>query len=126
MKKTLNLILVIFLALYVLLIVLYKTSVISYAFLNASFYSGVINILNVLASLLAFNYSMNRSNKIFLIFNVGGMILRMFLLLAIILILLKFLNIDKYGFIFNFFILYIVFLAIEVNYFRLKISQKKT
>lgn len=125
MKKALNQVLVVLLCVFVLLFVLLKTGTISSAFLYASFYGGLINILNVLASLFAFNYSLEKGNKTFLLYNMGGMLLRMLLLLAAILILLKFLNIDKYGFIFTFSILYISFLVVEINYFRVKISQLK-
>lgn len=125
MKKALNQVLIVLMCVFVLLFVLFKTGTISSTFLYASFYSALINLANVVASLFAFNYSLEKGNKTFLLYNMGGMLLRILLLLAAILIFLKFLNIDKYGFIFTFSILYISFLVVEINYFRVRISQLK-
>lgn len=124
MKKIINQVLLLFFVSYLTIFVLYKYNVVSYEFLSASFYAGVINALNVTASLLAFNYTLKKSNSSFLIFNMGGMVVRLFLLLAIFLIFLKFLNIDKYGFIFTFFFLYFISLMLEINYFRIKSLRK--
>lgn len=125
MKKVLSQILIVFLCVFVLLFVLFKTGTVGPEFLNASFYGGAINLVNILAALFAFNYSVDKDNTTFLLFNMGGMLVRMFLILGSVIIFLKFLNIDKYGFIFTFSVLYISFLVVEVNYFRVKISQTK-
>ncbi|MGE5682127.1 MAG: hypothetical protein ACM34K_14760, partial [Bacillota bacterium] len=93
MKKIINQVLLLFIVAYIGVYALYKFNIVSFDFLSASFYAGIINALNVTASLLAFNYTVNKSNSAFLIFNFGGMVVRLFLLLGIILIFLKFLNI---------------------------------
>jgi hypothetical protein len=115
----------VFLGVFVLVFVLFKAGTVGPQFLNASYYGGAINLINILAALYAFNYSVDKENKTFLLFNMGGMLVRMFLILGSVIIFLKFLNIDKYGFIFTFSILYIALLIVEVNYFRVKISQLK-
>lgn len=125
MKKAPNQILIILLCVFIAEFVLFRTGAVSLQFLYASFYGGLLNVLNTAASLKAFDYSVEKGGKIFILFTLGGMLFRIMLILAAILILLKFLNIDKYGFIFTFSVLYILFLAVEVNYFRLKISQLK-
>ena len=125
MKKAHNQVLIVFLCVFISIFALFKTGKVSTEFLYSSFYGGLLNILNVASSLFAFDYSLKKGNKTFLLYTMGGMLLRMMMLLTAILILLKFLNIDKYGFIFTFSILYISFLVIEVNHFRLKIAQLK-
>ncbi|MGE5352425.1 MAG: hypothetical protein ACM3P0_10100 [Acidobacteriota bacterium] len=125
MKSVLSQILIVFLGVFVLVFVLFKAGTVSPEFLNASYYGGAINLINILAALYAFNYSVDKGNKTFLLLNMGGMLVRMFLILGSVIIFLKFLNIDKYGFIFTFSILYISLLIVEVNYFRVKITQLK-
>jgi hypothetical protein len=123
-KKIINQVLLLFIVSYLIIYGLYRYNVVSYEFLSASFYAGIINALNVTAALLAFNYTLNKSNSAFLIFNMGGMVVRLFVLLGIFLIFLKFLNIDKSGFIFTFFFLYFISLILEINYFRIKAIRK--
>jgi len=125
-KKVINQILFLFIIVYICIFALYKSGHVSYEFLNASFYAGVINGLNAVATVLSFNYALGKSGSLFMIYNMGGMVARMFILLIVILILLKFLNIDKYGFIFIFFILYFISLALEINYFRIQVTEKKS
>lgn len=97
--------------------------VISFRFLWASFVSGAMNLANTAAAILAFNYASGKSNRHFLIYNLGGMVVRMFVLLLIFFVVLKFFNLDKFGFIFTFFVSYFIFLSIEINYFRLKVLK---
>ncbi|MGE5498000.1 MAG: hypothetical protein ACM3Q2_08025 [Syntrophothermus sp.] len=125
MKKIINQVLILFLVVYITLAILYKNNTVSYAFLSASFYAGLINLLNVAAAVAAFNLSLRKSQNMFLIYNMGGMVARLFILLAIFVIFLKFLNIDEYGFIFTFFVLYFVSLILEINYFRIKAVKNK-
>jgi hypothetical protein len=125
MKSAIKQVLIVFLCVFVLVFTLFKTDTVSEAFIRGSVFGGLINLVNILASLLAFNYSVEKDNKTFLLFNMGGMLVRLMLMLGSVIIFLKFLNIDKYGFIFTFFVLYISFLAVEINYFRVKISQVK-
>lgn len=65
MKKIINQVLLLFFVSYLTIFVLYKYNVVSYEFLSASFYAGVINALNVTASLLAFNYTLKKIKLLF-------------------------------------------------------------
>lgn len=68
-----------------------------------------------------FRYSIQKSNKFFLLFSIGGIILRLFIMLVIVFVVLKFLKIDVFGFIFAFFLWYVFFLVFEIS-----IVQSKT
>jgi len=83
-----------------------------------------INIVNSGLALFLFYHSRNKSNKVFLLFNLGGMVFRLFLMLTIIIISIKFLEIDLDDFIFVFFIFYFLLLWYEIAFF-VRNRQKK-
>jgi len=87
------------------------------------FYSAGLVALNFILFLIFWEFSRNKPNKTFLIFNLGGMVLRLLLTLIGVFVVIKFLNIDKYAFIFALFIWYILFLSYEVNLFRKKAEK---
>ncbi len=110
---------------YLLAIIALALNILPYKMFIASLVSGVITILNFLASVWAFTRGYRKSNKEFLLYTLGGMVIRLFLVLILVFISIQFLNIDKYGFIFTLVIIYFISLIIEVNYFRKKVSGKK-
>lgn len=73
-----------------------------------------IPFINFLIFYFLYFFSYNKSNKTFLIYNIGGMALRLILLLASLFWVLKYLKIDVYGFIFVFFLYYILLLVSEI------------
>jgi hypothetical protein len=73
-----------------------------------------ISSLNFLFFVFIYQYSLKKTNKIFLIFNLGGMSLRLILTLSVIFISIKFLKIALVGFIFTLFIWYILLLIFEI------------
>ncbi len=80
-------------------------------------WAALLNVINISAALLLFGKSYDASNKKFLISNLGGLGMRLVFLLALILITLKFLNIDEYGFILAFFIFYFFAISFEIAFF---------
>jgi hypothetical protein len=112
------------LVVYSLVIILFLLNVINTGILIASALSGLINLVNFLASIWAFNRGFKKPNKEFLIYTLGGMGIRLFFVLLLVFISIQFLNIDKYGFIFTLVLMYFISLIIEVNYFRKKVSEK--
>ena len=123
MKKIVKQLLIVYVGIYSILLTLYNFGLIDYGFLSSSFYAGVLSITNLILALLFYHLSLKKSNKIFIIFNLGGMGVRLFLLLIAVFIFLKFLKIDEYGFIFIFFILYILQLIIELGFFNRKADR---
>jgi hypothetical protein len=85
----------------------------------------LLNLLNLISAVYAFEKSILNTNKQFLIYNMGGMSIRLFVLLIALLLILKFLNIDKDGFILIFFIFYFVQLTAEIGYFSSYIKGLK-
>ncbi len=86
----------------------------------------VISVLNFLLFLGSFDYSIGKSNKIFLIFIIGGMGIRLFLMLVAVFVSIKFLKVDLVGFIFGFFIWYVFLLIYEISIVRIGLEGRKT
>lgn len=125
MKKVLKQLALVYIVIYGLLFLFFFIGVLPFQSLYSSFPSGIINLMNSLAAIYAFHIGFNKSNNKFLIYTMGGMVTRLLLMLLLIFISLKFLNIDKLGFIFTLVIIYFINLILEINYFRLKIAEKK-
>ncbi len=124
MIKTAKIISIFYVVIYLSAFIMYKSDVISELFLFSAIYAGVLNLLNSLAAFFLFKYSFGKSNNIFLIANLGGMGVRLLFLLIAVFIFIKFLNIDKYGFILTFFIFYFFLLIFEIYYFKNKVEKK--
>jgi len=86
----------------------------------------VISVLNFILFLGSFDYSIGKSNKIFLILIIGGMGIRLFLMLAAVFVSIKFLKVDLVGFIFGFFIWYVFLLIYEISIVRIGLEGRKT
>lgn len=125
MKKIIKQLVFVFVAYYIVSLILFKLNAISYLAFIAFLVSGLINILNSMLSLAAFNLGNNKSNKNFLIYIFGGMVFRLFFILICVFLVLFLLKLSLQGFIFSLFILYFVVLILEVNFYRLKIPEKK-
>ncbi|MCX6173202.1 MAG: ATP synthase subunit I [Ignavibacteriales bacterium] len=93
---------------------------------NALILAIVISVLNFLLFLGSFNYSVKKSNKIFLLFTVGGMGIRLLLMLAAVFVSIKFLKVDLVGFIFGFFIWYVFLLIYEISIVQFGLEGRKT
>ena len=125
MRKILKTVLIVCLPFYAVAIILYFLSIISELILLSVTYAGLLNIINFTAATFAFNWTLKKNNKKFLIFNLGGMGVRLFFLLLGVFILLKFLKIDFYAFILIFFVFYFIFLIVEVYNFHKTIESVK-
>lgn len=98
--------------------------VIEWSLFNTALLAIGLNVPTTFSAYYFFNKSLGKSNNEFLLFNLGGMMIRLFFLLVVVFIVIKFLNIDKYAFIFLFFIFYFTSLIFEVNYFRVKAKEQ--
>jgi hypothetical protein len=124
LKKTINSAIIFTIACIITIALLYFFQIIDQLFLNSAIYAILFNIINFVAAVYLFKSSLGKSNNTFLIKNLGGMGLRLIILLLVIFISLKFLNIVRYGFILVFFIFYFVYLILEINFFRLSSINK--
>src|ERR1039457_6200203 len=82
------------------ILLLNQISIISFDFLKSFIIAGVITYLNFVFGYLFLKFSHNKSDNIFLILILGGMLLRLFMILLLVFISLKFLDIKTGVFIF--------------------------
>jgi hypothetical protein len=86
--------------------------------------AGIIIIVNFILYLIFFNLSIGKKNNLFLIYIMGGMGIRLFIVLLLVLISLKFLKIDETGFIFALFVWYVLSLVVEIVLVKDKLNKK--
>lgn len=79
-------------------------------------FAYIITTINYSLGLISIKIGINKSAKIFLISFLGGMVFRLFLMLALILISLNSLQIKQNSFIFSVFIFYSFYLFTEIFY----------
>jgi len=104
----------------IILVIVLFSSVLS-AILTKSIIAGfLVSALNFATGLLLIKYSIDKSEKVFLIALWGGLLLRLIFGLAIVLISLIFLEINAYGFIFSILFFYVFYLMIEIFYLNLR------
>jgi hypothetical protein len=88
-------------------------------------YAVLNTLINFILITLFFHRAHNKSNKIFLIYNIGGMGIRVLIMLILVFLTIKFLIVDEFKYIFAFFLFYILFLIYEINIIRLKVEKPK-
>lgn len=80
---------------------------------------ATLSMINFAIGFLLIKFSVNKTEKIFLLALWGGIILRLILGLSLVLITLIFLEINTYGFIFSILFFYVFYLLIEIFYLNL-------
>jgi hypothetical protein len=96
------------------ILLLNQIHIISFDFLKSFIIAGVITYLNFISGYLFLKFSHNKSDNIFLIMIMGGMLLRLFMILLLVFISLKFLDIKTGVFIFVIFFFYVFYLLVEI------------
>lgn len=125
MRRISNQFLVLFVSVYSVIFILYISGIIDSSFLEVSLYAGLLNLINAILTVYLYNKGYKNTTKNFLIYIFGGMIIRMFLILFLFFIFIKFVHLDEMKFVFTFFVLYFITLILEINYYRIKTLQKK-
>ena len=123
MKKIIKTLLYIYLPSLVAVFILCHISLISFEIYLSAISAILINFINLSAALFLYHLSINRSNQIFMILNLGGMGVRVFFMLLSFVLILIFLEIDTIAFILVFLIFYSLSMVIEIKYFN-KTVQK--
>ncbi len=106
--------------LFLILLLIYSFSIISKEYFISILIGGSLATFNFLLGLIAIKIGLNRSQNTFFKAILGGMLLRLLLMLSLVFISLKFLNINKNSFIFSILFLYALYLIIEVIYLYMK------
>jgi hypothetical protein len=101
---------------FVGILLFYQLNIISFEFLKSFILAGVITYLNFTSGYLFLKFSKDKSDNVFLIMVLGGMLLRLFMILLLVFISLKFLDIKTGVFIFVIFFFYVFYLLIEILY----------
>lgn len=117
MKQFYKQILLLYIISLIILIVLLLLNITSVLFFLSSILAAGLNLLNAFAAVKLFQISYKKGSSSFLIYNLGGLGIRLMGLLVVFLIIIKFLNIDKYAFIFIFFLFYFISLILEVFFY---------
>ena len=99
---------------------LYFNLLVSKVIFKSIIFGSFISIINFLIGLSLVKFSINKSEKIFLISLWGGMLFRLIFGLSIVIISLIFLEINTYGFIFSILFFHIFYLIIEIFYLDLR------
>ena len=85
----------------------------------------IINYLNTILAFNLFDYSYKKGNKKFLIYNLGGLGIRLLLILIAIFVTIKIIIVDILAFLLIFFVFYFILLSLEVIYFHRKVKNEK-
>ena len=120
MREILKTIIYIYFPPYIITYLLKIFDIINITIELSIFLALFLNIINLFIALLLYNFSKNRSNQTFLLFNLGGMGVRIFYLLISFTLSLIFLEIDKYAFILVFLIFYSMSIVFEIKHFNSK------
>ena len=99
---------------------LYFNLLVSKVIFKSIIFGSFISIINFLIGLSLVKFSINKSEKIFLISLWGGMLFRLIFGLSIVISSLIFLEINTYGFIFSILFFHIFYLIIEIFYLDLR------
>ena len=118
-------IIIVYLTVYVILLALFYSNNINELFLISAVYAGVLNLINSIIAVKLFDISYKKGASSFMIYNLGGLGLRLILLLIVFVIAIKFLNIDEYGFILIFFLFYFTSLVFEVILYINRTQNKR-
>jgi len=99
--------------------ILYLISELSDLMFDSILLGAGFSTFNFTIGILFIKFSLNKSDKVFLLTLWGGFLLRLILGLSIVLITLIFLEINAYGFIFSLLFYYVFYLVIEIYYLNL-------
>jgi len=108
---------VVLLAIY---IILFLASNLSSLLFKSILFGTLLSLLNFAIGFLLIRLSIKKSDKVFLTVLWGGLLFRLLISLTLVIITLKFLEINAYGFIFSIFFFYIFYLIIEIIYLNLR------
>ena len=104
--------------------ILYLISALSGLMLKSILLGAILSMLNFALGYFLIKFSVNKSDKAFLLALWGGLFLRLILGLSIVLMTLIFLEINAYGFIFSILFFYVFYLLIEIFYLNFGRKRK--
>jgi Ca2+/H+ antiporter len=103
-------------------LLLKQEGIISAGILSAVIYAGVITTLNFTLGMITIKTGLKKSPKDFMIIFLGGMVFRLFLMVILVFICIKFLEFSRNSYIFLILFFYVFYLIIEILYLNTKKS----
>lgn len=103
----------------IILTVLFQTDIVSGNLFYSILASAIITTLNFIAGYFSIQFSMEKSPDSFIKIFFGVLILRLFGMLILVFICLKFLELNGNSFIFSILFFYVFYLIIEILYLNL-------
>lgn len=100
-------------------LILEQKGVISAAVLSSVVYAGAITSLNFILGMLSIKIGLKKSPKDFILIFLGGMVFRLFLMISLVFICIKFLEFSQNSYIFLILFFYVFYLIIEVLHLNL-------
>ena len=98
----------------------YLFSAVSHSFLLSVFTAFCIITINFTLIIISIKLGERGAGKSFINFYLGGMLLRFFMMILMVLISLEFLDISRNSFIFSILIFYVFYLIIEIIYLNFR------
>jgi hypothetical protein len=89
------------------------------------FTSWIISIVNFIIGVKLFLFSLDKPNKQFMLFSLGSMILRLFLMIILVLVLIAVFKFEKKYFILSFLGFYFLYLIFEIFLLNKVIDKNK-
>lgn len=107
---------------YLGILILYASQTIDKLTFLSIALAAAVSLINFLLGIWFYKIGINRSNSIFFISVLGGIVIRLIVMLMAVLMCLIFLELNRISFIFSIFIFYFLHLSIEVIYLNLRKS----
>ena len=92
---------------------------------SAILLASAIVYINFIIFVLTYYLANKKDTKTFIIYTLGSLIIRLFLMIIAVILSIKFLKIDVVGFIFAFFIWYIFLLIFEIFIIQSSVERRK-
>jgi len=122
--KFLSIGIIVSLSILITILILSVTNSYNRIIFKSILFGDIITFLNFVLGLLFILFGINRSDKTFLISIFGGLILRLGVMLGLVLVCLKFLEINEISFIFSLLFFYIFYAIIEIIYLVFSKKQR--
>lgn len=105
---------------FLLIIVLYLIDILSKEYFKSFILAGIITTFNAVLGMISIKSGINKPEKIFLQRLFGGMVMRFFTTLIMVVLALLFLELNRISFIFSILFFYIFYLVVEIIYLNFR------
>jgi len=109
---------------YIIELILLSVGFIGDSVITAYLWAAGLNLINMIVAISIFSYSESKEIKQFVFFTLLSIIIRMVVILSGIVFIIKLIIINKTAFIFTFFVIYFIFLILEIVYYKHRLTKK--